>query len=194
MSRDSPNDAQSVIDLLTHLRQARQFDGRPVPPAIVDALLEVARWTGSALNRQPWHFIVLDCPDQLQGIANLSPRIGWVAGASLAIAVVLDNQHPLTELHDEGRVTERLLIAATALGLGGGTAWFDAPDQQAAARAMLGVPEGYLLKSVIAFGYPTTYADPRPGGRTTGRKPLSALVGQGRFPTPDDPAGAGPDE
>lgn len=182
MTLPTDDEARKILDLLKGIRQARQFDGRPVPSAIVGDLLDVARWTGSAVNRQPWHFIVLDQPDQLQQIAGLSPRIAWVAGASLAIAVVLDNAKLLTELHDEGRITERLLIAATALGLGGGTAWFDAPEQQAQARAMLGVPDDHLLKSVIAFGYPTTFADPRPGAAKSGRKSLAELVGYGRYP------------
>ena len=171
------------VRALREVRQVRQYLDRAVPDHLLLEILEVARWTGSAVNRQPWHFIVIQDPAQLAEIAAISPRIGWVSGGPLAIAVVLDGKKPITEFFDEGRVTERILIAAKLLGLGGGTAWFDEPAQQARGREILGVPEGYILKSVIVLGYPRSLDDPRPGAAHGGRKPLTDLVGYGRFPS-----------
>ncbi|MGC4191684.1 MAG: hypothetical protein QM589_11080 [Thermomicrobiales bacterium] len=48
------------------------------------------------------------------------------------------------------------------------------------------MPDDHLFKSVIAFGYPTTYADPRSSPAKAGRKPLSELVGYGRYPVHDE--------
>ena len=46
--------SQKLIALLRSLRAVRQFRPDPVPQEVVDAVLEVARWSGSASNHQPW--------------------------------------------------------------------------------------------------------------------------------------------
>ena len=47
------------IAFLRGLRSVRDFRPDPVPREIVDDLLEVARWSGSANNRQPWELVVI---------------------------------------------------------------------------------------------------------------------------------------
>src|SRR2546428_5111271 len=128
-----------MIDTLRRVRQIRQYGPEPVPDDVVARLLEVARWTGSSKNSQPWHFIVVRDRDALRRISELRPNINWLAGVPLAIAIVLDGPGT-SEAYDEGRVTERLLIGAHALGLGGGTAWFGDESQQAEAKRILGIP------------------------------------------------------
>ena len=53
----------TFISTLLKLRQSRKFLDQPIPAEIVEELLEVARWTGSAKNTQPWEFIVVDDRD-----------------------------------------------------------------------------------------------------------------------------------
>ncbi len=50
---------RNIIALLKRLRAVRQFRTDPVPQEVVDAVLEVARWSGSASNRQPWEFVLI---------------------------------------------------------------------------------------------------------------------------------------
>lgn len=47
------------INFLTSLRTVRFFSGEPVSQEALDDILEVARWSGSARNRQPWKFLVV---------------------------------------------------------------------------------------------------------------------------------------
>jgi nitroreductase len=180
MSR--PDTHPEAVRAMKQVRQVRQFLDQAVPDNILCELLDVARWTGSARNLQPWHFIVIQDMAQLREISQINDRIGWVADAPLAIAVVLDGDKAITEYFDEGRVTERILVAARLLGLGGGTAWFDEPAQQARGRQILGVPDGYIAKSVVVLGYPKSFDDPRPNAAASGRKPLAEIVGHGTFP------------
>ncbi|MBX6357089.1 MAG: nitroreductase family protein [Micromonosporaceae bacterium] len=114
-----------MLEQVRKVRQVRQYRPDPVPAEAVDQLLEIARWTGSSRNTQPWHFIVIRDKEALRRISQLRPPINWVADAPMAIAIVLDGANQLSEAYDEGRVTERLLIAAQVLGLGGGVAWFE---------------------------------------------------------------------
>src|SRR5437660_12239068 len=114
--------AAGFVELVRTVRQARHYRPDPVPRELVDELLEVARWTGSSRNSQPWHFVVVDDKEQLRRISQLRPPINRVADAPLGIAIVLEGANPGAEGYDEGRVTEPLLIAARARGPGGGVA------------------------------------------------------------------------
>src|SRR5438093_12559152 len=131
--------ASSGLAPIRRVSQIRQYSPEPVPDEVVDQLLELARWTGSAKNSQPWRFIVVRDKDRLKKIAGLRPPIGWLAGAPLGIAIVLEGAEGMFGAYDEGRLTERLLTGATMLGYGGGTAWVGAPQQDAQAKQTLGV-------------------------------------------------------
>jgi nitroreductase len=165
-----------VLDMMNHVRQARQYEDQDVTDEQLNALLEAARWTGSSRNTQPWHFIVVNHEEQLKAISELRTPINWVAEAPLAIAIVLDGEAEVSEAYDEGRVTERLMIAAHAMGLGGGIAWFGGPDLQAEAKRILDIPEKHGARSVVAIGHPRSVRDPRPNPAQGGRHPLSELV------------------
>jgi nitroreductase len=152
-----------------------------VPPDVAQELLEIARWTGSSRNTQPWEFIVITDKEQLRQISQIRTPINWVADAPMAIAIVLAGGDAVSEAFDEGRVTERVLIAARLLGLGGGTAWFGDASQQEAAKRILGIPANRTARSVVVVGYPTTTKDHRPNPAVAGRRPLSELVSYDRF-------------
>jgi len=176
----------SARDLLGHLRkvrQVRQYRPDSVPSDAVAELLEVARWTGSSRNTQPWHFVVVDDRDLLRRLSQLRPAITWIAGAPLGIAIVLDGASEISEAYDEGRVSERLLIAATALGLGGGVAWYGDATQQAEAKRLLGIPPERTARSIVTIGYPHSVRDPRPSTARRGRKPLAEIVSLNSFGT-----------
>ena len=169
-----------MIEKLRTVRQIRQYAPDPVPDDVVQQLLEVARWSGSSKNTQPWHFIVVSDPATLRRISALRSNINWLAGAPLAIAIVLDGAGS-SQAYDEGRVTERLLIGAHLLGYGGGTAWFGDESQQAEAKTILGIPAERTARSMVAIGLPLSVKDPRPGAAAGGRKPLSEIVSYGRW-------------
>jgi len=173
--------APDAIEMIRTVRQARQYRPDPVPAGVLATLLEIARWTGSARNTQPWHFIVVTDREQIRALSQVRTPINWLADAPLAIAIVLDGDSPTTEAYDEGRVSERLLIAARVLGLGGGTAWFGDAAQEAAGQRLLGVPPERSARSVVALGYPTTTKDHRPNPSAAGRKPLAEVVSYGRL-------------
>ena len=175
---DNPREVTREI---RNVRQARLYKPDAVPDDVLHELLEIARWTGSSRNTQPWEFIVVTDPEQLRKISQVRTPINWVADAPLAIAIVLNGENSLSEAFDEGRVTERLLIGARLLGLGGGTAWFGDDSQQAAAKEILGIPALRTARSVVVLGYPTTTEDHSPNPATAGRRQLAELVSYERF-------------
>lgn len=165
-----------AIEAVRKVRQVRQFLDGDVTDEQLDTLLEIARWTGSSRNTQPWRFIVVRDKEMLKQLGDLRENITWVADASLAIGLVSPGENISHEAYDEGRVTERIMIAASMLGLGAGTAWFGEPEREAKAKHLLNVPEGNTLRSVVAIGPYETSKDPRPTGPKPGRKPLDELV------------------
>jgi nitroreductase len=175
------SNAPEVIEQIRTVRQARQYRPDPVPDEVLTQLLEIARWTGSSRNTQPWRFIVVTDKELLWQVSRVRTPINWVADAPLAIAIVLDGANPTSEAYDEGRLTERVLIAARLLGLGGGTAWYGDAGQEAEAKRILGIPAERTARSMVVIGYPTTTVDPRPNPAAGGRKPLSELVSQNRL-------------
>jgi nitroreductase len=168
----------SHLDDLLKVRQSRKFTDEPVSDVQLEALLEVAQWTGSSQNTQPWHFIVIRDKEQLTKVSAVrGEAIKWAAGAPLAIALVISAKGEISGAFDEGRVTERLMIAARLLGLGAGTAWYGDESQRAAAKELLGIPSELTARSMVVIGHPAESAQSKNGGR----KPLSELVSYDRL-------------
>ena len=174
---------REITRFLRDLRQTRRFRPGPVPDEVVDDILEVARWTGSSRNTQPWHFIVIRDPAILQRLSELGNYTSFVAGATMAIAVVLDGKNS-SEWYDEGRAQERMMLAAKAHGLGSGTAWYSTAEAQRQVKDLLGVPASLDLRSVVAFGYPEDPSRHERSSGMGGRKAMSEMVRYERFDRP----------
>lgn len=170
-----------ALETMRKVRQVRQYLPGDVSDEQLHTLLEIARWTGSSRNTQPWRFIVIRDKAMLKQLGDLRENITWVADAALAIGLVSPGENPPHEAYDEGRVTERLMIGASMLGLGAGTAWFGEPERETKAKALLNVPEGKTLRSVVAIGPFETSKDPRPAGPKPGRLPLEELVHESTY-------------
>jgi nitroreductase len=168
--------ATDALAAIRHVRQTRGYTDEVVDPAALDEILEVARWSGSSSNSQPWRFIVIDDPDVLRQLADI--RLPWIATAPVAIAIVLDGNKKISEAYDEGRVSERIMIAAKLLGLGAAVAWYGDKDQQAQAKAILGIPEDSTARSLVTIGHP---APERQRSSNGGRKPLDEIVSHNRL-------------
>lgn len=174
-------DPSELTRFLSRLRTVRSFEARPVPPEALEAILEVARWSGSSQNQQEWQLVVVTDPDALHRLAAASPSAGHLARAPLAIAVVMPNERKITDAFDEGRIVERILLAAKAQGLAAGMAWVT-PDE-ASAKVALGVPEDRKLRTVIAIGYPDEAGRRPKAAPGRARRGLDELVHVGRWGT-----------
>jgi nitroreductase len=175
--------------LLRRTRNTRAFTPMPVPDEALAGILEIARWTGSAGNLQPWQIVVVDDPAVIRALAATGPNLPWLAGAPLVMVLAMDREAPDDGSFDEGRLAERILAAARAYGLGAGLGWFLPGEARQTAREILGVPEGYKVRTVIAIGEPAPAATlpeppPTPFPRSDARKPLSELTHRNRFGTP----------
>lgn len=174
--------AQDRIAFLRSLRAVRQFRPDPIPQQVVDDLLEVARWSGSSRNQQPWEFVVVRNRETLEQLGALEGYVKHLAGAALAIVLVMagDQERYADETFDEGRLSERLMLAASAYGIGACVGWF-AGDGVAGAKQILGIPEQRLVRTAVSFGYPDEEARRARTATGSARKALAELVHWDRY-------------
>ena len=171
--------AQQFIALMRGLRQVRQFHTGQIPQEVLHDVLEVARWTGSAGNSQPWEFVVLRNRETLKALSQLE-GVGQLAEADAAIVIVMPGDTERAEItsYDEGRVTERIMLAAAAHGVAASIGMFRGSGIEVA-RTLLGIPAHLLVRTSISLGYANVEAlRSRP---KQGRKPLSELVYEERY-------------
>lgn len=169
-----------ILTTLRTLRQSRRFDGSPIDPDDLRTILEIARWTGSARNDQPWQLVVVDDRELLARLAHVRELNAWVEGAACAIVIVFPDGVGVTTPYDEGRLSERVMLAADALGYGSGTAWYTEDEHFVAVKELLGVPQEAHLLSLIAIGR-VSDGPAGPPRRPGGRKPLEEIVSYNAF-------------
>lgn len=147
----------------------RAFDpSKAVSDADVEKMLRAAMCAPSAMNRQPWEFIVVRDPQKLSEIAQRMPNSRVANGATLAIVVcgAADNGLPGRAkefwIHDCSAATMNLLLAAKALGLGAvWTGVYPRDEFVTAIREILSIPETHIPLNVIPVGHAAENPTPK---------------------------------
>src|SRR5918998_1453838 len=163
------------ISFLRTLRSVRSFRSDPVPQAVLDDVLEVARWSGSATNKQPWEILIIRERETLRSLASVGGYAGHLAGAPLAIVLVMAGERAEQETYDEGKLAERIMLAAHAHGVGSSIGWIVGSGRDVA-RDLLGVPQEKVVRTAISLGYPEEEAGSSRASYGPARKPLSEIV------------------
>lgn len=174
------------VEPLIRVRQAREFMGQKVTRAELDAITEVARWSGSSRNEQPCRFIALRDRAIIREIAEIGlPQTRGLPTASAAVAIVEPDEpeRGLSRAFDDGRAAERMLIAAHLLGLGGGISRVRA-DVRDGINKLLRLPHNRSVRTIVAFGYPTEDALAPKSHPGKARLPREEVVYEGYWPDP----------
>ena len=170
----------ATYDDILGLRTVRRYQKRPVSAPDLAAILDAARWTGSAKNLQLWSFIVIDDLEQKARLTEAGSFMTPVVNAPMAIALVrLEGGYDF----DTGRVAQNIMLAAAAIGLGTCPVTLHKED---VAREVLGLPDDVFCRYAIAVGYENTEAEKegRQAQRAAlpvGRKPIDELVQRNRW-------------
>ena len=176
--------ALELVRPLIRTRQFRQFTPEPPTDAQLDALADVARWTGSSKNTQPWRFIIVRDRDVLARIHEAGlPQTRSLATATRAIVIAVPDEHPVSHAYDEGRVAERLLVGAQLLGLGAGIAWAF-PQLRPMIAELLGLPDHWIVRTIVVVGHPTEEALAPKNAPGKARLPRGEVVFDGRWGRP----------
>ena len=137
----------------------REFQSKPVPNDVLHRIIESARLTGSSMNRQPWHFIVVQNRDTLEQLGTLVSSGKYTAQAAFAVIVAIEKSSPFG-LSDASRAIQSMVLTAWSEGIGSNwTGWVGMTE----VASLLGIPESLDVIAVVPFGYPTQI-------RTRGKK------------------------
>ena len=152
----APDKSRDLTELLLGLRQNRSFSTDPVDESTLGVILEVARWTGSGGNKQPWRLVVVQDAATRAEMAALKSDTGWLANAPIVIGIVTEGKSAESFRFDAGRLVERIMLAANAQGLRAAVVGFGAADSEPAqkARAILNVPDELWITHAVAIGHP----------------------------------------
>jgi nitroreductase len=132
-------------------REVREYSDRDLPDEVVHRILDAGRLAGSAMNRQPWRFLVVEDPEVRKRLAETVYAPANVRGAKLVVAILARGSL------DAGRAVQNMLLVAWNDGVGSVPNGLADPD---AGRAALGLGPDDDLAVVLTFGYPARTRDP----------------------------------
>src|ERR1700760_4720690 len=174
-------------DAIRSRRNVRDYRPDPIPDADLLRIAEAGWRAPSASNRQHWDFILVTDPQQLTDLSQVWQGGGHIAKAPAPIVLVApepaDERTKIVDQYDLGQATYAMMVTAADLGIGTGHSSVGDQDR---ARAILGVPEGYIVSYLLGIGYPADR--PLKPIATLNRRPFNEVVRRGTWATPAYPA------
>ena len=167
---DAYAESMNVPDALTviHSRKSvRHFTGQTVSKDDLIKILQAGMAAPSAVNKQPWSFVVITEGKTLKLLAGKLANASMLRKAGAAIVVCAIPEKAYGErrelaIIDSTLAGENILLAAEALGLGATwTAAYPYEDRMTTVRESLGIPENVIPLNVIPIGYPTGSDKPK---------------------------------
>ena len=156
---------QQFHELAMLRRSIRQYEDKPIPKEILDAILETSRTTPSAGNCQPWHIFVIESKEKREELVPHAWNQKFIASAPVALVICADINRTIERYKERGRdlyclqdtaaMIQTIMFSASALGLG--TCWIGAFDEEKVAEALGLAPEMRPI-AILPMGYPA--ADP----------------------------------
>lgn len=148
-----------ALEAIAGRKVIRAFADRPVEPDKLRRIIDAGRHAMSARNLQPWQFIVVQDRARLKEIGELCSTGRFISTSPAAIVVLKDVANSRWADIDCAHAVQNMANAAWALGLG--TCWVGNFDAHKIA-AMLEVPQGWAILTVLPFGYPDQNNPPQP--------------------------------
>lgn len=177
--RAGGNEAEtSALDVIMTRTSIRSFNGEAVPREQLETILKAGMAAPSAMNVQPWRFVVLTDKDKINEVfgGGFRPETYTSAGAIIIVCGQTtymrkpwgkpDAPEELTEnifwYEDCSAAAENILLAAHALGLGAvWTAGYPAMERVAPLAEALGIPEDVKPLCIIPIGIPAENPTPK---------------------------------
>ncbi len=152
----------SVYEIVQKRRSIRRFQRKKVPLITLRKIVDSGRMGPSAMNLQPWEFIIVDSPEIAPKLFENLKWAGYLPKdqgapptdeAPTAYIVVLRNRRYKSKWtgHDIGAAVENMILVALEEGVG--SCWI-ASVNRPAVMELLNIPDEFEIDSVLALGYP----------------------------------------
>jgi len=167
-----------VLETIRNRGSIRRYRRQPIRGEDLDKILEAARLSQSAGNRQPWEFVVVDDSEMKNRLVDVAGNQEFVAEAGAVIVCLAD---PSTSakvgpfegyLIDVAIAIENMVLTAWDLGIG--SCWIGAYSEPGLKR-LLGIPDKLRVASLLTLGYPAE----KPAVKR--RKRLEEIVHRNRY-------------
>lgn len=160
--------SQLVLENIATRASERVFSDEPIKiDAVIEPLLRSAMAAPSAMNRQPWEFVVVTDRELLKQIAEQTKK-DVVSRAQFAI-IVCGNMKEAIEgegreywVQDCSAATENLLLAAHSMGLG--AVWcgiYPIRERVEPLQKLLELPEYIIPLNIVPIGIVKEPAKPK---------------------------------
>ncbi len=143
---------KTAIETIRNRRSIRAYKQETVERRLIEEIVDCARLAPTAMNEQPWDFVVLTRREDLARIPALIGHGEFIVNAAFAVLVL--SRATSYAVEDCSAATENLLLAAAAHGIG--SCWVAATQQAYAPAVALafGAPGDRQLIAIVSFGYP----------------------------------------
>lgn len=152
---------ETLHELLLRRHSIRRYTSAPIDAEDVKTILEAALLAPSSKSVRPWEFVIVENRDDLEKLASCkSAGARPIAACSLAVAVCADAERSDMYIEDMSIAAAYMQLQATALGLG--ACWIqvrnrfagDGEDAESIVRETLGIPDNYVVESIVTIGHP----------------------------------------
>ena len=172
------NTADVVMQNILNRKSVRSYNGDSIPADVMENLLRAAMAAPSGRDLRPWQMVVMTDKSQYETVfeGNFNMQKFMESGAVIILcadttftAPTRDNPDgpAVTQVNqmwrdDLGAVTENLLLAAEAYGLGAcWTACYPYPERMDPIRAAVGLPPTVVPYAVVPIGVPSGDTQPK---------------------------------
>ncbi|MBI2129108.1 nitroreductase [Candidatus Woesearchaeota archaeon] len=165
---------KGVIKAIKGRRAVRKYKNKEIPENIINEIIEAGRYAPSAMNRQPWNFIVITNKKLIKELSdamtkkllNISTRIKErmktmedpVFYSAPLLVFVLSEEGNEWAYADCGICSQNMMLAAYSLGIASCFIGMAKHIEGENILKKLNIPDGYKMINAVVFGY----ADEKP--------------------------------
>lgn len=167
-------------------RAVRKLKKKEIPLKTLLKVIEAGAWAPSAVNTQPWEFILVRDRKLKRRIRAIYEEAGSASGMyrqdtefveNATLIIVLSEKEKVLHQFSTSAAVENMLLAATALGLG--SVWMCRPLRVEKTlnelRELFKIPSNYEIIGIVALGYPDEKPKPKE------RKPMKEILHYEKF-------------
>jgi nitroreductase len=178
------SESLSLLEKVLSRRSIRQYTAQDIPDQVLNSILEAGRQAPSAMNLQPWHFIVVTDPPLKQQLADgrynkFIPDCP-VTIVACADTTAVDHRPTMKAAYEERALAiidvsiaiQNMVIAAWAQGIG--SCWIG-DFRESHVKSVLKISDQWRVVALLTLGYPVNLPQSRP------KKPLEDITSYNVF-------------
>lgn len=158
----------AVLKIIHRRKSVRHYVDKPVPKVMLEKLVRAGMAAPTAMNKQPWAFVVITERETLDRLGNALPYAKMLLQAPAAIVAAGNMKLAISGkgrdfwVQDVSAAVENILLAAEAMGLGAvWTGVYPRKYQLKTVRETLSLPEHIIPLAVVPVGFPKGVEKPK---------------------------------